>query len=253
MWPCTIAPRSPIRSATSRSSRRCEATSATVSGARIGDRAAVERVRERRRVAGAAGELDGLPAQRVAPVARWLVAERRRRAGRAAARAARRLVAERGERLLEQRHEPVVVAGARLDDPPAVPAAARASSRAQPEAPRDAGRLEERLLRAGVSPARASASPRASSSSQRARSSRRPRSSSASSARLVQPRGLLVGEQRERPVAGAPGVARRPCRSRCPAMRVVGELGEVRAGSVAVQRLERLAPPAGAAARGGRS
>ena len=117
--------------------------------------------------------------------------------------------------LLEQRHEPVVVARARPHDPPAV---ARGRARELARAGRGAARCsaahDEALLRGARLPARVCASPSASSSSQRAARRRRPARSSASSAICVQARGLLVGEQRERAVAGAPGVADARARSR---------------------------------------
>ena len=55
----------------------------------------------------------------------------------------------------------------------------------------------------------------------------------------VEPRGLLVGEQRERAISGAPGVAEAPVEVPS-GDRVVRELGQVGSGLVAVERLERL-------------
>ena len=75
-----------------------------------GGGAAVERVGERGGVPRPPGELDRLAAQRVAALARVLVAERSREAGEQPDPKLDVLLAERGEPLLEQRHEPIVVA-----------------------------------------------------------------------------------------------------------------------------------------------
>ena len=64
-----------------RSSRASVTHSATMSGAIHGGQAAVERVSQRGGVAGLPGELDRLPAERVAARARRLVAQRAREAG----------------------------------------------------------------------------------------------------------------------------------------------------------------------------
>ena len=99
---------SPLRAATSRSS----VPSARHSRDRVGgnDRVgtAVERVRERGRVSRPAGELDRLPAQRVAPIPRMLVAKRSRESGEKPDPKLDILLAERGQPFLEQRHEPIV-------------------------------------------------------------------------------------------------------------------------------------------------
>ena len=57
--------------------------------------------------------------------------------------------------------------------------------------------------------------------------------------RLVEARGLLVGEERERAIAGAPGVAQALVEVAA-GDGVVRELGEVGSRLVAVERLERL-------------
>ena len=78
--------------------------------------AAVERVGERSGVSGAAGELDRLPAQPVAAIARRLVAKRPGEPGEQPGPQLDVVVGERGQPLLEQRHEPIVAPGPRPDD-----------------------------------------------------------------------------------------------------------------------------------------
>ncbi len=153
-----------------------------------------------RRAAGAAGELDAL---------RRLSASLRARDGspRSAPGEPREqpgaeldvLVAERGEPLLEQRHEPLVVAGPRPDDPPAVTGRGAGELVRQAErAARCRPRRGRRVLAAGVFPARDSRLAERRAAARSARARRRRREVERLERRLVQARGLLVGEQRER-------------------------------------------------------
>src|SRR5918994_584558 len=83
-------------------------------------RPALERVRERGAVAGAAGKLDSLPAERVTPPPRGIVSKRPRETGEQPDPELDAVLAEHGQTLLEQRHEPDVVRRSSPDDAPAI-------------------------------------------------------------------------------------------------------------------------------------
>jgi hypothetical protein len=82
--------------------------------------AAGEGVGEDIGVSRSAGELDGLPAQRVAAIPRALVAKRPRETGQKSGPELQIALWQRGQPFLEQRHEPIVGPGAHPDDPPPV-------------------------------------------------------------------------------------------------------------------------------------
>ena len=121
--------------------------STTVVGSDVRGRAAVECESKCRGVSGAACELDRLPAQSVATIARGLVAES---AGKSREESGAKLdvrIAEGGEALLEQRHEAIITRWPCPHEATAVPRRCLRKLARQPEASRNVGSLEERLLR----------------------------------------------------------------------------------------------------------
>jgi hypothetical protein len=79
-----------------------------------------ERVGEHIGVARSAGELDRLAAERVAAIARAFVAKRTRETGEQPGPELQVVVWQRGQPLLQERHEPIVRPGAHPDDPSGV-------------------------------------------------------------------------------------------------------------------------------------
>src|ERR687892_84141 len=71
-------------------------------------------------VADAAGKLDSLPAERVTPPPRGFVSKRPRETGEQPDPELDAVLAEHGQTLLEQRHEPDVVRRSSPDDAPAI-------------------------------------------------------------------------------------------------------------------------------------
>ena len=202
--------------------------------------AGVERVGERGVVSARRASSTASSLSRVATLARGLVAQRSREAGEQPDPELDVVVGERREPLLEQRHEPIVAPGAleqvsgRRSRPlrGRARAAARGGARCPPP-PGTPSSLPDRSPRA-LAPRRARGAARSASSSvgsgQLERVERR----------LVQPRGLLVGEERRARDRRRAARRRSPWSKSLPGDRVVRELGEVRARLVAVERLERL-------------
>ena len=219
--------------------------SAIVSGATIACRAAVE---------GIARATPALPVRRASSTASrlsasrrsrdGLVAERSREPGEQPGRGARRPRRKRRQRLLEQRHEPIVVARPRPHDPPAVArgrprelARARGAARCRPPRGRSPSR-RRRLAGAALRLAEREQQLAAR------RSSRGPR------ARARRARARRAAPPPRRRAARAPGRRRAarsgpPCSSSPPASAVVGELGQMRA------RARRRRAPRAPRRRGG--
>ena len=155
----------------------------------------------------AAGELDRLAAQPVAALTRRLVTQRSLRGGREAWPGARR------PRRRARRALPRAAAragrrpGPRPDDPPAVAGCRARKLKREADAPSDAGGVEEALLRdRTVSRPNLRLAEREEKLAARVLVAR-VRQVERVERRLVQARGLLVGEERQRTVAGALGVA----------------------------------------------
>ena len=222
--PSTTRSRSPARAAISIISVASSSCRARVVGRVVGGDVALDRVGQRGRVAQPPGGGERLRAQRV-PRARVAAGVAERAAGETGEQPDPQravLGAERGERALEKRDESRVVARDAPREPPAVAERRPAECSAQAAGARRARRPRRTArLDAGVSPARAWASPSASSSSQRATGVALERER-----HLVEADRLLVGELGGGAVAGAAGVGDRlrggpgaPRRSGAPARR----------------------------------
>lgn len=118
-------------------------------GAEDGGGAAVERVRERSRVFHTAGEFDRPPAQMVAAIARWLVAQRPGQTGEKPGPQLDVLFAEGSQALLEEWHEPIVVSGPRPDESPTVARCRGGKLARQADSAGDGGSVKECPLGTG--------------------------------------------------------------------------------------------------------
>ena len=224
-----------------RSSPASARHSATVSGATIACARAEERVGEHGRVAGLPGELDRLAAECVTTLPQGLVAQGSRQPRKQPRAQFRILARKAGQALLEQRHEPFVVARARPHDSPAVARSRHGQLTRKPEAPGEAGGHDEgRPRRRSLSGSDLCLAERkeqlAASGSLAGPRSRGRRGRSGRGAPPPRRR------ERERPVTGKPGVADAPLEvAGCD--RMVSELREMRPGLVPAEGFQRLADP----------
>ena len=204
-----------------------------------GGATAVERVGESGGVSGAAGELDRLPAQPVAAIPRGLVAKRSSQAGEQPGPQLDVLLGERGEPSSSNGTSRSSPRGPRPHEATAVTGSRAGQLTRQAEASGDAGGVEEGPLCRRESPAATSCLAEGEQELAARLLVRRVRELERLERHLVQARSLLVGEERERAISGAPGVAKALVEVP-PGDRVVRELGQVGSGLVAVERLERL-------------
>ena len=201
--------------------------------------AAVECVGERGQVTGAPRELHRLAAQLVATPARRVVAQRAREPGEEPHAKLVVVVRERREPRLQQWNELLVSPGSRPDDPSAVACSRAGELPRQAEALGDLRRCKERALRCRPVAGTRECIPDREQQLDPCALIAHVGEVERVERQVVQPGRLLVREQRECPLAGLPRIVDGLVEL-ARGHGVVGELGEVRPGRVAVQTLQRL-------------